>query len=276
MNRAFNFFLLCSLPGLLMSACTRTPEPSISISDSEAIPTATDAITEIISAETQPMAPAVTAAPAAIEAVPQPTEIPEGEYVYLYLQEDAGWECTAEIPHINISPELDAMVNADIDRLYTARIPDARDGAFGAYRVHYEYSVTDGIFSLLVYSREGTDVGSPVYPYTVTIDLETKTLLSLHTVMVRYGYDYISVMEEIDTLSTFWSSGIVDRDSPDDEYSDMKMYDFSGGLYHIDSEGHINLIGKAHYTHLGDHRDFETVRYTLLYDLHDKTMTALL
>ena len=109
--------------GLLMSACTRTPEPSISISDSEAIPTATDAITEIISAETQPMAPAVTAAPAAIEAVPQPTEIPEGEYVYLYLQEDAGWECTAEIPHINISPELDAMVNGDIDRLYDALRP---------------------------------------------------------------------------------------------------------------------------------------------------------
>ncbi len=203
-------------------------------------------------------------------------EIPDGEYVYLYLQEDAGWECTAEIPHINISPELDAMVNADIDRLFTARIPDARNGAFGSYRVQYEYSVMDGIFSLLVYSGEGTDVGSPVYPYTVTIDLETQTILSLHTVMDKYGFDYITVMEEIDTLSTFWSPGTVDTDSPDSEYFDMQMYDFAGGMFYIDSEGHVNLVGKVHYTHLGDHRDFETVRYTLLYDLHEKNTIALM
>ncbi len=207
---------------------------------------------------------------------PIPVDIPDGEYVYLYLQEDAGWECTAVIPHINISPALDAMVNADIDRLFTARIPDAIDGAFGAYRVQYEYSVMDGVFSLLVYSGEGTDVGSPVYPYTVTIDLETQTILSLHTVMDRYGFDYITVMEEIDTLSTFWSPGTADTDSPDSEYFDMQMFDFSGGMFYIDGEGHVNLVGKAHYTHLGDHRNFETVRYTLLYDLHEKNTTALM
>ncbi len=264
--------LLSILLCILLTSCTAAPKPEPASDDIELPPQDTESV------ETAEITASATEAQTVIATTtePIPVDIPDGEYVYLYLQEDVGWECTAEIPHINISPELDAMVNGDIDRLFTARIPDARNGAFGAYRVQYEYSVTDGLFSILVYSGEGTDVGSPVYPYTVTIDLETKTFLSLHTVMERYGFDYISVMKEIDALSTFWSPGTVDTDSPDYEYFDMQMYDFSGGMFFIDSEGHIHLVGNVYSTHIGDNRAYETYRYTCLYDLHDKNITALM
>lgn len=259
--------LLC----VMLTSCTATTKPDLA-SDDVKPPQDTETVetaeTTASATETQTVTQTTTAE------LPS-TEIPDGEYVYLYLQEDAGWECTAEIPHINISPELDAMVNADIDRLFTARIPDAINGAFGAYRVQYEYSVTDGLFSLLVWSEEGTSPGSPCYPYTVTVDLETKEILTLQTVLAIYGYDYITVMEEAVKLSSFyWSPGM--SDPADDDYFPHKMYSFSGGMFYIDSEGHINLVGDHFSTHIGDNRSYETYRYKVIYDLYDKTTLALL
>ncbi|MBQ7300628.1 MAG: hypothetical protein IJW77_12405 [Clostridia bacterium] len=267
--------LLSILLLISLTSCTAEQTPEL-LSDDIKLPPQTTEVTEATEtaerAETSAVMSEITEAPAE----PTPVEIPDGEYVYLYLKEDVGWECTAEIPHINISPELDAMINADIDHLFTSRIPNARNGAFGAYRVQFEYSVTDGLFSLLVWSGEGTSPGSPSYPYTVTVDLETKQILTVHTVLAKYGYDYISVMDEIDTQSTFWSAGNVDTNSPDYDYFDIQMYDFSGGMFYIDTEGHINLVGKSYSTHLGENRSFETYRYPVCYDLHDKTILALM
>lgn len=266
------FTLLSVLLCALLTSCTAAPKPE-RLSDDIELPPQTAETVETTTAAEITETSAVPQDTTIVTAASAPVDLPEGEYVYLYLQEDAGWECTAEIPHISISPELDAMVNADIDRLFTARIPDARNGAFGAYRVQYEYAVTDGIFSLLVWSREGTSPGSPVYPYTVTVDLETKEILTVHTVLAKYGYDYITIMQEIDQLST--SGGYIDDTMNDPDYYDMELFDFSGGMFFVNGDGHINLIGNVYHTSIGE-ATFDTYRWKNMYDLQEKTMHYLM
>lgn len=200
----------------------------------------------------------------------------DADFVFLFYQQETPISTPdnpgIRIPHVNLSPELDAVINNDIDILFYDRLAEMEDWIYG---VDYRYAHNGSVLSLFIFSHEGAGHNGSTL-YSVNVDLETMSVLTLPQALRRYGYDYTEVMNRVHNQSSTVPTEAQMRTGVENE---IALYDFRGNQFFINEENEICLVGNAYCFWLYD--DYtestpcaDTVRYGMLWNLSDDSCIA--
>lgn len=114
--------------------------------------------------------------------------------------EASGETPLVRIPKVNIMPELDEIINTDIEALYTKPISESLEKGMNRTTSDYSYYINGDIISLVVESKIISSIDIPCL-YTVNVDHAQGVMLTLPYILEQYGFSYNEIYDSLWRLS---------------------------------------------------------------------------